>query len=211
MPRAAQPPHIKKEAQFLLFTDWGETQANQAPRDVELWPPFAAKNPKDGATMKELKRLINIRLDERLAETVDVADRVYFRHTHRGIELMNSGATLRWETLQGAIVDQDTAARGDNLAKLLALAKNLAWKAPEFLRVRSKVLICLLPASGVPPPATFPATNVLMIERAMDSKSLVGEVLIWLTSLNVQIDDDKMNAPKDLREALEEFLEKYLV
>ncbi len=208
---ATQPPHMRKEAQFLLFTDWEQTQSGSTPRDVEHWPPFAANNPKDVATMKDLKQAINIRLDGQLNPSVDPPDRVYFRHTNFGVELIHDGGTLQWESLQGAIVDPDTAARNENFTKLSAMAKGLARKAPDYIRERSAVLICLLPGSSAGPPVTFPAAKVLKVEPTKDSKGLVAEVLAWLTTLNVQIEDDRMNAPKELREAVEIFLEKNLV
>jgi hypothetical protein len=39
----------------------------------------------------------------------------------------------------------------------------------------------------------------------------MSEVLTWLTALNVHIDDDRMNATKEVRDAVEEFLEKKLL
>jgi hypothetical protein len=91
------------------------------------------------------------------------------------------------------------------------LAKGLARKAPEYIRLRGEVLICLLPGSSAGPLSTLPTGNVVRIKSTADSKTLVTEVLTWLTVLNVRIDDDRMNAPKPLRDAVEEFLEKILI
>lgn len=211
MSSPAQSPHIKKETQFFLFTDWGLTQTNPASRDVEHWPPFAATNPKDPATMKDLGVAINLRLGSRLNTLVDEEDRVYFRHTNRGVELIRDDPAPRWEYLQGAIVDPNTATRGENSTKLSVLAKGLGRKASDYIVARSVVLICLLPGTTTALPTAFATGNVFRVKTTGDSKSLVAEVLNWLTALNVQIDDDRMNAPKPLRDAVEEFLEKILV
>jgi hypothetical protein len=207
----AQALHVIKETEFFLFTDWGQTQGKAASQDVEHWPPFAVANPKDRATIKDLRQAINIRLDKRLSGLVDAADRVYFRHTNRGVELIRNDAPPHWEHLQGAIVDPDTASHGENSDKLSMLAKGLARKAPEYIRLRGEVLICLLPGSSAGPLSTLPTGNVARIKPTADSKTLVTEVLTWLTVLNVRIDDDRMNAPKPLRDAVEEFLEKILI
>jgi hypothetical protein len=204
------PPAIAKEAQFLLFTDWDHPPAKSAQREVENWPPFLAANPLDVPRVKDLKQAINRRIDGRLGGSIESADRIYFRHTNVGIDLVGNGDGS-WDKVQGAIIDPDTTARGQNAEKLSRVTKNLARQAPEYLRLRSKVLICLLPsAAGASAPA-FPAATVLEVKKTASSQDLMSEVVTWLTALNVHVDDDRMNATKELRDAVEEFLEKKLI
>lgn len=204
------PPANVKEAQFLLFTDWDHPPGKSTRRAVENWPPFLGANPLDVPRIKDLKQAVNLRLDGRLGGSIDALDRIYFRHTNLGIDLVDNGDGS-WDKVQGAIVDLDATARGQNAAKLSRVATSLARQAPEYVRVRSKVLICLLPsAAGAALPA-FPKATVLEVKNTASSQDLVSEVLTWLSGLNVYVDDDRMNAPQELREAVEEFLEKKLV
>ena len=147
---------IAKEAQFLLFTDWDHPPAKSTKRAVENWPPFLAANPLDVPRIKDLKQAINDRIDARLAGAIDAADRIYFRHTNVGIDLVGNGDGT-WDKVQGAIVDPDATARGGNAEKLSRVAKSLARQAPEYLRLKSKVLICLLPSAGGASAPSFPA------------------------------------------------------
>jgi hypothetical protein len=203
-------PAIAKEVQFLLFTDWDHPPRKSAKRPVENWPPFLAANPLDVPRIKDLKQAINGRIDGRLNGSIDSVDRIYFRHTNVGIDLVGNGDGS-WDKVQGAIVDPDTTARSQNAAKLSRVATNLARQAPEYLRLRSKVLICLLPSAGGASAPTFPAAPVLAVKSTANSQDLMSEVLTWLTALNVHIDDDRMNATKEVRDAVEEFLEKKLL
>ena len=202
-------PAIAKEAQFLLFTDWDHPTKSQR-RAVENWTPFLAADPNDVPRIKDLKEAINVRIDLRLSPAIQADDRIYFRHTNLGIDLVGNGDGS-WDKVQGAIVDPDTAARGQNADKLARVAINIARQAPEYLRLKGKVLICLLPSGAGAVAPAFPKANVLDVKPTASSKALRDEILAWLTALNVQIDDDRMNAPKELRDAVEEFLEKKLV
>lgn len=211
MSSAAHSPRRKKETQFFLFTDWPQKQSTHAAGGVEDWPPFATANPKDTRTIKDVRTAINLRLDNRLHGCVDGDDRVYFKHTNRGVELIREDTAPNWEFVQGAIVDLDAASHAGNSEKLSTLAKGLARKAPEYLRNGSEVLICLLPGSSALLPSVFGTAKVLKVKPTSDSACLIGEVLTWLTALNIKINDDRENAPKLLRDAVEEFIEKNLV
>jgi hypothetical protein len=211
MSSSAPTSHMKKETKFFLFTDWSQTRADRKASGVEQWPLFAAANPKDTVTIKDVRTTINVRLDTRLNDLVDPADRVYFKHTNHGVELIRDDAATHWEYVQGAIVDTATASHAGNSDKLSALAKGLARKAPEYIRIKGEVLICLLPGSSAPLPPVFTSAHVLNVKRTGDSATLIGEVLTWLTTLNIQIEDDRLNAPQPLRDAVEEFIEKILI
>ncbi len=211
MSSPSQSTPTKKETQFFLFTDWDQTHASPAAPGVDQWPPFVTANSNDKATVKDVKNAINIRLDTRLNGVVDPPDRVYFGHTNRGVGLISNDPAPHWEFLQGAIVDLDTASRGENSSKLSALAKGLARKAPQYIRDRSSVLVCLLPGPSTGLTSVFTMGKVFKLTSTKDSKSLIAELVVWLTDLNTQIEDDRMNAPEELREAVEEFLEKILI
>ena len=196
----------KKQALFFLFTDWDQAQPT-----LDAWQPFAAIRSADRTTIRDITWQINASLEVRLSGVVDSDDRIYFSHTKRGIQLIQAGDPPNWEFMQGAIVDLKAASpQSGNSEKLSKLAKGLGRKAPAYVHSRLRILICLLPSARTALPSILESRETFKLCWPADSGRLVSDVCDWLTELNKQIEDDRINAPQELREAVEKFLEEIL-
>ena len=202
---------MRRDTLFFLFTDWDQVRSTQTAQSLDVWPPFAAAMSQDMTTMSAISYQINIRLDSRLNGVVDPQDRIYFDHTKRGVALIQLGDSPHWGRIQGAIVDlQTTSSNHENSEKLSTLVKGLAREAPEYLRSEVKILICLLPGAETQLPPLLSSCRSFKVRRTQDSKTLASNVSDWLTEFNVRIEDDTINAPEDVRKAVNELLDRML-
>jgi hypothetical protein len=202
------PPEERKKTRFFVFTDWRPAK-NQTTTGLDHWIPFNG-GPGQPVELCEIKKDVNVNIDSRLTGHVLDDNRVYFSHLNRGVELIESGSP-DWKYMQGVIVESEAAStqRG-HAAALERLADGLAANAPSYLRSKLKVLVCLLPARGLPVHGKFKPEATFRIKRTASNQELVDRVSDWLTEANQQIDDDRKGYDKEIVEQVDEMLNQYL-
>jgi hypothetical protein len=203
----ALPPEDRKKTRFFVFTDWRPAN-NQTTTGLDHWIPF--KGPGQPTELCEIKKQVNAIIDSKLAGHVLEDNRVYFTHLNRGVELIEEGSP-DWKYMQGVIVESEAiSTQRGHAGALDRLADGLAINAPSYLRSKLKVLVCLLPAPGLPVHEKFKPEATFRIRRTVNTQELIDRVSDWLTEANQQIDDDRKGYDKEIVEQVDELLSKYL-
>jgi hypothetical protein len=203
----ALPPEDRKKTRFFVFTDWRPPEG-QTTTGLDHWIPF--NGPGQSTELLEIKKEVNATIDSRLAGYVLDDNRVYFNHLNRGVELIEEGSP-DWKYMQGVIVESEAISSQRGHAEALArLADGLAANAPSYLRSKLKVLVCLLPAPGLPVREKFKPEATFRIKQTLNTRELIDRVSDWLTEANQQIDDDRKGYDKEIVEQVDELLNKYL-
>jgi len=203
----ALPPEDRKKTRFFVFTDWRPPK-NQTATGLDHWIPF--NGPGQSTELCEIKKQVNATIDSRLAGYVLDDNRVYFTHLNRGVELIEEGAP-DWKYMQGVIVESEAISSQRGHAEALArLADGLATNAPSYLRSKLKVLVCLLPAPGLPVQEKFKPEGTFRIKQTLNTQELIDRLSDWLTEANQHIDDDRKGYDVEIVEQVDELLNKYL-
>jgi hypothetical protein len=189
---------------FFVFTDW-QPAKNQTDMGLDHWIPFNS-GPGQPIELCQIKKEINANVDSRLSTHVLDDNRIYFRHLNRGVEWIESGSP-DWKNIHGAIVESEVASsqRGHSAA-LERLAEGLARNTPVYLRSKLKVLVCLLPAPGLPVEEKFKPKTTFRINRPANTQKLVDTVSDWLTTASLQIDADHKGYDREIVEQVDEFM-----